>query len=165
MAEQKTMQAWVTSTAPLQVTVAGADTPAPAELSGPYPQSVTNDDNGTLEDVSGITGIASDAMTANTIYASVVNVTTGVWRVDLYKNSKRTVKIGYTDDFSADLAVAVQPSGGYALGGSILIGNFATIAADSNIHIAVVQYKPALNDHVEIIDRSPQMPLVRGKTS
>lgn len=163
MADQQTMTAWVTSVSPLEVKVAGAATAAPAELSGPYPQSVTNDDNGTLAEVSTITGITPDSMTANTIYASVSSA--GGYHVNFYKNSKRTVLIGHTEVFAADGSVAVVHDGEYTLGGTVTIGDYATIAADTNISLAVTHYTPAVGDRVEIVDRSPEQPLVRGKVS
>lgn len=165
MSDYRTREAFVQTVSPLTVKVPGDEVSVPAELSGPYPASVTNDANGTLEEVSTITGLAADAMTANTIYANVVSLGGGSWRVDFYKQSKRTTKIGHTANFTADGSVAVSPDGGYGLGGTITIGEFATIAADTNISIAVTQYKPAAGDRVEIVDRSPEQPLLRGKVS
>lgn len=165
MRTQHTITAWVTSLAPLQVTVPGADTACPAELSGPYPQSVNGDTNGTLSEVSGITGLSPARMTANTIYAFVVNEGGGNWHVSFYKQATHTTLIGHTATFTTDGAVAVSADGGSGLGGTVIIDNFATIVASTAISLAVSQYTPALGDHVEILVRTPQQPLIRGKAS
>lgn len=162
-ASQQTMQAWVTSVSPFQVKVAGANTACSAELSGPYPQSVTGDANGTLSEVSTITGLSAAFMTANTIYASVASA--GGWHVNFYKQASRATLIAHTANFAADGSVTVSANGSSGIGGTVTIAEFATIAATAAISVAVAHYSPVLGDRVQITVRTPQRPLITGKVT
>lgn len=99
---------------------------------------VEADTNNRLEGYENITGVVPliNTSASRELFFSVVSLGAGAYRVDIFSDSARTARVGYTASFSSVGAKTVLPDGDSGLGGTITAStNYA--AADVTIQVTL----------------------------
>jgi len=111
----------------------------------------TNDNNNQLSGWSSITGITpSNTDAGGRMYANIIDQGGGFYSVNLYDDSARTHRVGYTASYNTNGAKTVLPDNASGLGGTITVD--ARVAADSDIVVFFATAKVEWRDAYLSID-------------